>query len=58
MNGVQTPTSMNELVKAINEYLEDPTKDFDGRKRIIEEFVAPLDGKAGERLAKTVVKNI
>ena len=58
MNGVQTPTSMNQLVKAINEYLEDPTKDFDGRKRIIEEFVAPLDGKAGERLAKTVVKNI
>lgn len=55
--GVETPRSPEELVQAINEAFADPAKRSEGRSRIIDTFVAPFDGKAGERLAQTVAQS-
>ena len=42
-----------ELVKAVNDYLGDPSKDRDGRKRIVREQAGEL-GHAGRDLARAV----
>lgn len=49
--GVTLVRSKEELARAINEYLQNPAKDKEGRREIIRQFVAPYDGKSGERLA-------
>jgi hypothetical protein len=46
--------SPEECVELINRYLEDPTLDAAGRRRAREEDCGPLDGGAGERIAKTL----
>jgi len=51
----RVPTSFNEMITDINEYLVNPTLDHEGRMRAIEKFVAPFDGGAGERLVKDVL---
>ena len=56
--GVRTPDSAKQLVSDINEYLTNPGLDFNGRKRIVDTFVAPFDGRAGKRLAEAVIQNI
>ncbi len=49
--GVRTPRSLEDLARDIDAYLDNPSLDAEGRKKVLEEFVAPFDGKAGERLA-------
>lgn len=56
--GVRTPRSPQELAENINAYLENPTLDKEGRKRIIEEFVAPFDGRTGARIASVLTEEI
>ena len=56
--GAPLAKSSEELSLLINKYLEDPSKDLDGRKKILEFFVDPFDGKAGERLAQILSKDI
>ncbi len=51
--GVSTPGSLGQLIQSINNYFENPLRDNEGRKKVLEEFAAPFDGKAGERLAST-----
>lgn len=55
--GVARADSPEELVAAINRYLEDPMQDKSGRERLTELFLEPLDGKSGQRIAKEV-KNL
>jgi hypothetical protein len=56
--GVRTPRSVEEFTRDINAYLSNPALEKEGRARIIEEFVAPFDGKAGERLANILLEEL
>ncbi len=52
--GVRLAHSPEECIRLINQYLEDPAMDENGRRRIRETECGPLDGRAGERIAKLV----
>ena len=56
--GARTPTSSKMLIEDINKYLADPNIDKDGRKKIVEFFVEPFDGKSGERLAEILTSEV
>lgn len=56
--GVSLPKNPQELAQEINAYYADPTKNAEGRKKIIDFFVAPFDGVAGKRLASMVQEEI
>lgn len=43
-----------QCIRLINQYLDDPSLDADGRERAREQDCGPLDGKAGERIARTL----
>jgi len=49
--GVRLAHSPEECVQLINQYLETPDLDADGRRCIRETECGPLDGRAGERIA-------
>jgi len=51
--GMRLVENEEELVKAVNDYLGDPSKDRDGRKRIVREQAGEL-GHAGRDLARAV----
>jgi len=53
-DGIKLVKDEDELVDEINAYLKDSSKDSVGRKKITEEQVGKLDGKAGERTADFV----
>ena len=53
--GVRLAHSSNELKKEILEYLNDPSLDKKGRKRIIDEQSPSFDGRAGERTAQAIL---
>jgi hypothetical protein len=44
-----------ECIRLINQYLDDPSLDGDGRKRAREQDCGPLDGRAGERIAANLL---
>lgn len=50
--GVRLAHSPDECITLINRYLENPTLDSDGRSRLRDQEVGPLDGHAGERMAR------
>lgn len=52
--GVRVAYSVDELAKSIQDYLNNPDLDKEGREEIIAKFVAPFDGMAGQRWAKQV----
>jgi CDP-glycerol glycerophosphotransferase (TagB/SpsB family) len=59
--GVQIAHDRIELATLINRYLHNPTLERENRKKIVERFVGPRDGRAGERLARilsTEIENI
>ncbi len=56
--GVRVANTPEELVSHVNAYLANPSLDAEGRQRIIDRMVAPNDGKAGERWAKLISKDI
>lgn len=56
--GVRTPDTKEKLIADINEYLTDPSLDREGRKKIVDTFVAPFDGRSGERLALELLKEL
>lgn len=56
--GVALPESPEELFEAINIYLKSPQTHKEGRDAIVERFVAPFDGKAGERLGDFVLNEL
>lgn len=51
--GVRLAHSEEELISAINRYLENPSADAVGQKQVVARFIAPYGG-AGERLAECV----
>lgn len=52
--GVRIAYNIDELVKYINMYLENPSLDKEGRKRIVDEQCYKLDGRSGERIGTHV----
>lgn len=56
--GVRLVKNPDELVFAIRQYLEDPARDRDGRARIVREQCWKLDGKAGERIANLLLREM
>lgn len=54
--GVKLAKNMEELIRYVSDYLADPAKDRDGRRKIIEERCWRLDGRSSERLAGIVLK--
>lgn len=56
--GVRVAYNMEELIKYIKMYLENPSLDKEGRKRIINEQCWKLDGKSGERIGKYLLNNL
>jgi hypothetical protein len=53
--GARLAKSPEELVRAIASYLSDPSEDAEGRARIRETQCGRLDGRAGERIALTIL---
>lgn len=54
--GIKLAKSPEELVQYVSEYLADPSRDAEGRKKIIEERCWKLDGQSGRRLANVILK--
>ena len=50
--------SPEECIEAINSYLENPSLDREGRARIRDEFIGPLDGHSAQRLADVVLSQL
>lgn len=53
--GMRVVKTTEELTSAINEHLDDPSKDTKGRECIRKRFFEPFDGKSTERLANTLL---
>src|SRR3989344_9487864 len=49
--GIRLARDREDLIRSINGYLENPSLDREGRRRLAEEQCWRLDGKAGERVA-------
>ena len=56
--GVRLVWNMAELVKSINDYLENPQLDFEGRERLRREQIEILDGGAGKRVADFIKSSL
>ena len=56
VGGVHSVYSMDELIAAVNMYLEHPERDREGRKRICEAQIEFLDGMNGKRAADAIKK--
>lgn len=55
IGGTPVVKTEEELVSAINEYLEHPEKDREGRKRIIDIQCAGLDGHAKDKITSAIL---
>ena len=56
--GVRIAYSHAELVLSINQYLENPSLDREGRKRIVQEQCYRLDGRAGKRIGEYLLSQL
>lgn len=56
--GINMPKSKEELINAINEYLENPEKDKEKRQELVRQQAWKTDGKAGERIANVILSEI
>lgn len=54
--GIRVVASPEELASAINDYLENPDADEEGRLRARKHFLAPFDGRSGERIANCLMR--
>ncbi len=53
--GVWRVRDEKELVHAVKTYLETPSLHHEGREKIVEQLVGPVDGKASARIFETVI---
>jgi len=56
--GARIVRSVDEWIEAINDYLENPSLDREGRSRIVREQLYKIDGKSGERVASQVMASL
>jgi hypothetical protein len=53
--GVKTVFTMEELYKAVNKYLDNPTSDANGRKCIVANEAGPYRGNAGKIIGEHIL---
>lgn len=56
--GFKVANNKQELIKYINEYLDNRNLDKEGRQRLVQEQCYKIDGKAGERVAKFILSKV
>lgn len=56
--GIAFAESPTDLLLKVGQYFADPRKDHDGRTRLVTEQIGAFDGRATERLARAVLKDI
>lgn len=56
--GVCLAKSPKEFEECVGEYVKNPAKDHEGRKRVVEEQCGKTDGKAMERLASALLSHL
>lgn len=56
--GVKVANSSEEFADAVNLYLKNPRADSAARAALMEKFIEPHDGKAGERIAQAILKEL
>lgn len=56
--GVKLVGSMNHMISAINDYLKNPKLDAEGREKLRQEQIVFMDGKAGQRIAELIKKEL
>jgi hypothetical protein len=47
--------SDDEMIEAINDYLKNPEKDREARRKVVEEACGPFKGRAAERFAELII---
>ncbi|HET7604083.1 MAG TPA: hypothetical protein VFK36_13755 [Gemmatimonadales bacterium] len=52
--GVQLATSLNTLVSAVVEYVRDPARDREARRRLVSDICGLVDGGATERIRRLI----
>ena len=57
-NAVRVAATPSALVDELNRYLEDPSLDAEGRRRVVREQCQFTDGRAAERVAQFVVDDL
>lgn len=56
--GVRLARTEGELIKYINDYLENPELDKEGRELLREKLLYKCDGKSGERVVKAILEHL
>jgi hypothetical protein len=56
--GVRVAYEPHEFISLIAQYIKDPTKDADGRKRLVERYLGSVDGYSGKRMAEIIVNKV
>lgn len=57
LGGVSAADTPEEFVKAVVRYLEHPEADEEGRERVRTQFLAPMEGDSGARIASAVLRH-
>lgn len=52
---IPVASSLEELIGAVNRYLDDPSLDREARSRIVKRFFGDVDGHAGERIGRFIL---
>lgn len=58
LGGIRLVRSREEMSEAINDYLQNPARDREGRKKIVAQQCQYTDGKSAERLAGVLLKTL
>jgi hypothetical protein len=56
--GVRIARSAGEMIDLVNSYLADPSRDRDGRRRVVAEQCEFTDGRSAERLARVIATEL
>jgi CDP-glycerol glycerophosphotransferase (TagB/SpsB family) len=56
LGGVRVVKDQEELISAINDYLEDPSIDNDGRQKMTRQQLYISDGKSGKRVGEFILE--
>ena len=54
-NGVKVATNFTEMIKYINEYLDDPDCDYSGRMKMVKELCGKVDGNSYKRITEAII---
>lgn len=54
--GIRKVGSMDELMQAVRDYMADRTRDAEGRELLRHQHLAPLDGRASQRIAEAIAR--